>query len=136
MGDIFIRYVNMSLSVPAVTQIDSNGDYNVYINARLGYARQQQAKEHELRHITGDHFYRNSPVTLDEAEAELKPILNQPQSNIKPVQQYTDLRKQKGFSAYQAAKLLGISTSRYVRIEQGLCLPTSEEKQRIEDFYK
>ena len=70
MGDIIIRYVNMEHSIPAVTQIDSNGDYNIYINARLGYWRQQEAKEHELRHIAGDHFYRDSSVALDELEAE------------------------------------------------------------------
>ena len=134
MGDIFIRYINMELSVPAVTQIDSNGDYNVYINARLGYAQQQQAKEHELRHITGDHFYRNSPVTLDEAEADLKPILNQPQS--KSVPPYAALRAQKGLAAHQVAKLIGISIRRYIRIEQGLAQPTPDELHCIEDFYK
>ena len=135
MGDIIIRYINMEHTVPAVTQIDSNGDYNVYINARLGYRRQQEAKEHELNHINGDHFYRDTPVSQDEQEAENKPVKVTP-VQVKPVvPDFRQLRISTGLSAYQLSKIVGISTGRYVRIEHGLSTPTPDELESIEKFY-
>lgn len=37
MDDIFIRYVELPLSVRAFTCLDDNGDFNIYANSRLSY---------------------------------------------------------------------------------------------------
>ena len=60
----------MPVIVPAVTSTDENGDYNVYINSNLSFIAQERAKKHELEHINRNHFYRNSSVAQDEAEAD------------------------------------------------------------------
>lgn len=68
MGEIIIRYVNMPLSVKAYTLTDSNDDYNIYINSKLGIAEQEKAKHHELSHINKNHFYLNKSVIKCETE--------------------------------------------------------------------
>ena len=70
MGDIIIRYVNLPVSVRAYTLTDANDDYNIYVNKELNSIEQKKAVDHEMRHINIDHFYRDSSVTSDEAEAE------------------------------------------------------------------
>jgi len=59
----------MDLTVPGVTVLDDDGNYNVYINARLTYEQRQTVLAHELRHINKGHFYDNRPVVEDEEEA-------------------------------------------------------------------
>lgn len=136
MGDIFIRYIDMEYTVPAVTQVDANGDYNVYVNARLGYDQQQIAIQHELRHIQQDHFHRDTPVSQDEQEAESKPV-NVTPVQVKPVApDFAQLRAKTGYTAYQVSKFVGISTSRYVRIEHGLTQPMPDELLQITSFFK
>ena len=51
MGEIIIRYVCLPPSIKAYTLTDSNDDYNIYVNSALNSIRQQQAVDHELRHI-------------------------------------------------------------------------------------
>lgn len=71
MGDIFIRYTTgMPASIKAYTLTDSDGNYNVYVNTALNSIRQQEAIEHEMRHIEGGHFFRGTSVKKDEQEAE------------------------------------------------------------------
>ena len=77
MNDIFIRYVPMDVTIPAVTAEDENGDYNVYINCNLGYEAQEKGKEHELNHIRKNHFRSSKAVSVCEDEAdgiETKPM--------------------------------------------------------------
>lgn len=66
MGEIIIRYVGLPPSIKAYTLTDSNDDYNIYVNSALSSIRQQQAVDHELRHIKADHFYSDSPVLQNE----------------------------------------------------------------------
>ena len=70
MGEIIIRYIDLPLSVNAYTVTDSNNDYNVYINARLGIYEQVKAKKHELDHINKQHFYQNKKAYLCESEID------------------------------------------------------------------
>lgn len=134
MADIIYRLVDMPHSVKATVTTSPDGCYNVYINARYNHIQQQQAADHEMRHIEQDHLFRDSDVSVDEAEAELNPISIQSQSNPAPPQ-YAHLRSLLGYKAYQVAKMVGISTGRYVRIEQGLSQPMPDELESIEKFY-
>lgn len=136
MGDIFIRYIDMEYTVPAVTQVDANGDYNVYVNARLGYDQQQIAIQHELRHIQQDHFHRDTPVALDEQQAENSVKVKPVESKPAPRPDFAKLRAKTGYTAYQVSKFVGISTSRYVRIEHGLTQPMPDELLQITSFFK
>lgn len=59
----------MDLTVPGVTVLDEDGNYNVYINARLSFEERQKAFAHELRHIKKDHFFDDRPIDEIEKEA-------------------------------------------------------------------
>lgn len=47
MEDIFVRLKDLPYGMNAVTILDEDGDYNVYVNARLSYDGQLQAQRHE-----------------------------------------------------------------------------------------
>lgn len=67
MGEVIVRLIDME--VPGVTVLDSDGNYNMYINARLSFEQQQKVYKHELRHITGGHFFDHKTVEENEREA-------------------------------------------------------------------
>ena len=135
MGDIIIRLVNLPAAIRAYTLTDYNDDYNIYVNNALNSIEQQKAVDHELKHIKEDHFYRDTPVSQDEQEAESKPVKVTP-VQVKPVApDFRQLRLSTGLSAYQVSKFVGISTGRYVRIEHGLTTPLPDELKAIEKFY-
>lgn len=69
MNDIFIRGIQLPMTVKGVTVIDEESDYNVYINTLLSESVQEQTAKHELKHIIKDHFYDNNPVIYNELEA-------------------------------------------------------------------
>ena len=70
MGDVFVRLVNLpSYCVGATVEEDCNGDYNIYVNARYGYAGQQKALKHELDHIEHGDFRNGVPLDLCEYRA-------------------------------------------------------------------
>lgn len=69
MGEIFIRGLELPLTVRGVMVLDEDGNYNVYINILLSYDTQQKAAKHELKHITSEHFYDYEPVVHNELEA-------------------------------------------------------------------
>lgn len=68
MDAIIIRLLDMPESVHAVTRKDAEGDYNVYINARLDADTRAKALRHELNHIVLGHFYDDRPVAEKERE--------------------------------------------------------------------
>ncbi|MGN0488076.1 MAG: hypothetical protein ACI4HO_02305 [Ruminococcus sp.] len=69
MYDIFIRGIELPLKVKGLTTIDSDGNYNVYINTKLSIATQKKATKHEIRHIELNHFDDFNPVIHNELEA-------------------------------------------------------------------
>lgn len=71
MGNLFCRVVELPRSVNAVTVIDNDGNYNVYVNALLPIEEQREAFNHETRHISRNHFYSSKPVVDCENEADL-----------------------------------------------------------------
>jgi len=68
MDQIIIRYIDLPAKMKGFVKVDSNGDYNVYINANLGYYEQQKALKHELSHISNDDFYNNDDISAIEAQ--------------------------------------------------------------------
>jgi hypothetical protein len=76
MGNVLIREIELPATVEGVTVIDTNGDFNIYINSLLSPAKKQEALEHELRHIQCDHHYQDTSVADNEVEANqiLSPI--------------------------------------------------------------
>ena len=69
MDDVLTRLIDLPDTVPAVTVLDEDGNYNVYINARLSNDNRRIAFEHELKHIKKSHFYTDKPVQECEREA-------------------------------------------------------------------
>ena len=66
MEDIFVRLKDLPYGMNAVTILDEDGHYNVYVNARLSYDGQLQAQRHEMVHIQRDDFYNS--LSIEEAE--------------------------------------------------------------------
>jgi len=67
---IIVRLVDFPESIPAVTRKDSEGDYNIYINAKLSADGRAAAFRHEIDHIRRGHFYQDGPVKEKEKEAD------------------------------------------------------------------
>jgi len=73
MDCIIIRIVDMPLSIKGATVKDAEGDYNIYINARLGEDERVKTYWHEIDHIRLGHFYDERPVAEKEAEIKREP---------------------------------------------------------------
>ena len=67
--DIFVRFVPFPLRVRGLVEPNDDGTFSVYINSNLSYFMQQEAYEHELRHIVLDHLYIERDIVDIEAEA-------------------------------------------------------------------
>lgn len=70
MGDIFIRGLSLPGKVRGVT-VEVQDDFIVFINTNLCPETQQRAIQHEIKHIKSDHFYQDSPVVINELEANV-----------------------------------------------------------------
>ena len=71
MDAVIIRKVDfLPLSIKGMTVLDTNGDYNIYLNAKLAHDEQVRAFRHELEHIRQGHFYSASEVASLERSAE------------------------------------------------------------------
>lgn len=70
MDNIFIRPLFLPPKVHAVTVIDDNGDFNIYINSEVCETQQKKAYSHELRHVKLNHFYDHDPVIINEMRAQ------------------------------------------------------------------
>ena len=65
-----LRLAPLPARVNAVTVVDDNGDFNIYVNEQLSIEEQRRAYKHELEHIRQNHLFINKPVEECEAEAE------------------------------------------------------------------
>ena len=65
-----LRLAPLPARVNAVTVVDDNGDFNIYVNEQLSIEEQRRAYKHELEHIRQNHLFINTPVEECEAEAE------------------------------------------------------------------
>ena len=71
MDDIITRVIDLPPKVNAMVSLDANGDYNIYINARLSYTDQRAAFRHECNHIRLNHFFAKKGVRACEREASV-----------------------------------------------------------------
>lgn len=69
METIYIRGVELPLTVKGITVTDADGNYNVYINLLLSEEARDRAVKHELVHIEKQHFENYDPVIVNELEA-------------------------------------------------------------------
>ena len=65
-----LRLAPLPARVNAVTVVDDNGDFNIYVNENLSIEEQRRAYKHELEHIRQNHLFINKSVEECEAEAE------------------------------------------------------------------
>ena len=72
MDNIVCRKIDLPGKINAITVVDENGDYNVYVNSRLSVIEQKNAFSHEKRHITKCHFYCNKNIIACEREADMR----------------------------------------------------------------
>ena len=70
MDEIVCRVIELPSRVNAVTVVDENGDFNVYVNSHLSYDEQRNAYKHECRHIRKHHFHSHKSVEKCEQEAD------------------------------------------------------------------
>ncbi len=70
MNDIFIRQAEFPSRVKAMTVMDENGDYNIYVNSALSHDQAKKAYLHELQHIDKKHFDQDISVVQAENEIE------------------------------------------------------------------
>lgn len=70
MAQVIIRLLDLPYSTKGFTAVDSNGDYNMYLNARYNRQTQLNTYHHEMIHIDRRHFCRGSDVSQDEQEAQ------------------------------------------------------------------
>ena len=69
MNDIIVRLVDVPVDVKGIVKEDSNGDYNIYLNARYVLEQQMMTYLHELAHIELGHLHSSRPVEEIEEEA-------------------------------------------------------------------
>lgn len=67
--EYFVRIVVLPPKIDGVTVPNDDGTFDIYINALLSEERQINRLEHEIRHISMDHFYEDMSVAVCEAEA-------------------------------------------------------------------
>ena len=85
MPETYVRFVSLPIKVEGVTIPNDDGSFDIYINDRLSPARQQETLEHEMRHIRGEHFYLDMPVSRMERQADgetLNVVLHPPDGMI------------------------------------------------------
>ena len=57
----------MPITVKAVTVMDYDGFYNIYVNARINCEQQKKAIAHELTHIARGDFFKSEPLETVES---------------------------------------------------------------------
>lgn len=71
MDQVIIRLIDLPNEIHGAVREDAEGDYNVYINAKLAPDQRAQTLQHELRHIVYRHLDEDPrPVEVKEMEAE------------------------------------------------------------------
>ena len=68
MDIVIVRIIDLPWGVDGLTVKDAEGDYNVYINARLSAGQREKAFKHEIEHIRKGDFYRMDSVKDIEAD--------------------------------------------------------------------
>lgn len=67
MEQIITRIVNLPTRIKGYTSVDSEGNYNVYINSRLNREMQRLTYMHEMTHIVRNDW--SDTKTIHQAES-------------------------------------------------------------------
>lgn len=65
---VFIREVELPMSIRGFIMPDADGNYNIYINDKLSEERRKLTIEHELKHLTCGDCYCELPVQVIESK--------------------------------------------------------------------
>lgn len=65
----FVRQVPLPATIEGVSVPNDDGTFDIYLNANLCEARQQECLQHEIKHIIEDHFYQETK-TVSQLEQE------------------------------------------------------------------
>ena len=85
MIEYYVRVIPLPVRVEGVTLPNSDGSFDIYINARLSPQKQQDTLAHELLHIRGEHFSLDMPLSRMERQADgeaLNAVLHPPRGMI------------------------------------------------------
>jgi len=63
-----VRVVDLPFGIYALTLLDEDGIYNIYINAKLDPVMREKAYKHEKEHIRRDDWHSSLPVWMIERE--------------------------------------------------------------------
>lgn len=66
MEEKIVRILDLPAGVRGLTLLDEDGNYNIYINAKLDMAARLKAYNHELEHIRRGDWQSSLPVSLIE----------------------------------------------------------------------
>ena len=72
MENVITRVIPLPARIKAMTILDNNGDYNVYLNVGLSWEEQRAAYKHEMRHIKFGDFFSLNDIQFLEQRAEGK----------------------------------------------------------------
>lgn len=71
MNELAARLIDLPTTIRAYTVQDTEGNYNIYVNARLSHEARLEAYKHEIKHIKNDDFSRQKSADLIEIYAHL-----------------------------------------------------------------
>lgn len=71
LDGVFVRYNDFPAQVKGFTEEDNDGNYTVYINSRLNYEQQEQARKHELKHIGNYDWDSDDDLAIIERRADI-----------------------------------------------------------------
>lgn len=66
MDEIITKLINLPTKVYGYTVRDKDGDFNIYLNARISHESMVETYKHELDHINGDNFQSRASADLIE----------------------------------------------------------------------
>ena len=69
MDEIYTKMISLPTTIRGYTVRDNNGDYNIFINARISREAMLEAYRHELKHINRADFQNRTPADLIEIYA-------------------------------------------------------------------
>ena len=66
MDEVITKLIDMPTKIHGYTAKDKNGDFNIFINARINHETRVETYKHELKHINSDNFQSRESADLIE----------------------------------------------------------------------
>lgn len=92
MDDIYVYVVNLPPGINEMVTPCADGDFTVYLSAKLSSIGQQRAYEHALRHIQ-NHDFQKTDVQQIESEAHGLTVPGPPITEDSRMKRYEEMRK-------------------------------------------